>query len=150
MSIKVDAEKIKNDLEQIIESLGFELADISTPIVGGRLVVKVFIFSDNGVTLDDCAVVSRNISEILDKDDPISGRYTLEVSSLGLGRPLITVRDFERRIGEKVRITYKENEKSKVVEGILLDCKDNFIRLDKKGDIITIPVDTNPRGKIIF
>ncbi|UCC79599.1 MAG: ribosome maturation factor RimP, partial [Candidatus Zixiibacteriota bacterium] len=65
-----DLESLKERLGTIVESLGFELAEISAPVVGGRLVLRLFVHSPDGVTLDDCAEISRSISEKLDRDDP--------------------------------------------------------------------------------
>ena len=111
--MKVDIEHLKDKMRTITESLGFELADLAAPVYGGRLILRIFIYSPRGVTLDDCTTVSRAISDMLDTDDPIPNRYTLEVSSLGLDRPLVTPKDFTRRIGERVRVTYQNNDGEK-------------------------------------
>lgn len=147
---KVDLETLKKELETFVDSLGFELADISAPVVGGRLTLRLFVHSPNGVTLDDCARVSRSVSEKLDTDDPIHSRYTLEVSSLGLDRPLVTVRDFQRRIGETVKITFKENGKKVSVKGILKSVDEKTIEIKSEKEIVSVPVEANPRGKIVI
>lgn len=89
------------------EALGFELVDAE--LSGGRQhrTLRVYIDSPHGVTVDDCAAVSRQLSAILDVEDPFPGRYTLEVSSPGLDRPLVTPADFRRFQGSviKVRLT---------------------------------------------
>jgi len=69
------------------------------------LILRLFIDKEGGITLDDCAHVSRQLSARLDAEDPIDGRYTLEVSSPGLDRPLSRERDFERFAGQRVRVT---------------------------------------------
>lgn len=71
----------------------------------GGLIVRLFIDKEGGVTLDDCAHLSRQLSARLDAEDPIEGRYTLEVSSPGLDRPLSRDRDFERFTGRRVKVT---------------------------------------------
>jgi ribosome maturation factor RimP len=147
---KVDLETLKKDLETFVDSLGFELADISAPVVGGRLTLRLFVHSPDGVTLDDCAHISRSVSEKLDTDDPIHSRYTLEVSSLGLDRPLVTVRDYQRRIGETVKLTFKENGKKVSVKGILKSANEKTIEIDDRKEILSVPVEANPRGKIVI
>jgi len=97
-------------LEPEIESLGYELADIEVNIVGG--VLRLFIDSEDGITLDDCAAVSRQVSALLDVEDPIPGEYNLEVSSPGLNRRLVKTSHFERFAGSTVKVKLK-----RLVEG---------------------------------
>ena len=148
--MKIDVETIRKKIGSITESLGFELDDISAPVVGGRLVLRIFIFSSNGVNLDDCAKISRAIANQLEEDDSIASRYTLEVSSLGLDKPLLTTRDFQRRIGEKVKITYDNNGKRHSAKGILIECDNDMIKIKQKEEMILIPVNASPKGKIII
>lgn len=88
----------------ILASYGLELADLELKGEGRRHMLRVFIDKPGGVTLDDCAEVSRDVSALFEVEDPIEGAYTLEVSSPGLDRPLKKPRDFERQIGRLVRI----------------------------------------------
>jgi ribosome maturation factor RimP len=148
--MKIDVESLKNKIEAVAGQIGFELAELSAPVVGGRLILRVFIHSPQGVTLDDCARVSRGLSDMLDTLDVINTRYTLEVSSLGLDRPLLTPRDFSRRVGEAVKVSYAESGTQKKVEGVLIESDDSGIKIDRDGEVITIPVGANPRGKIII
>ena len=148
--MKIDIERLKEKMQTVTENLGFELADLAVPVYGGRLILRVYIHSPRGVTLDNCATVSRAISDMLDTDDPIPMRYTLEVSSLGLDRPLVSPKDFARRIGERVKVTYSGNDGEKNVEGLLIYSDEIDVKIDTGDETITIPVDANPRGKIII
>jgi ribosome maturation factor RimP len=91
-------------LERIVSFAGLELVHFETRRESGGTVLRLYIDREGGVTLDDCARVSRQVSAELDADDPIPGRYTLEVSSPGLDRPLSRDRDFERFAGSQVRV----------------------------------------------
>ena len=71
---------------------------------GRFMTVRLFIDKDSGVTVDDCADVSRQVSAILDVEDPIADKYNLEVSSPGLDRPLFTLPQFERYIGQDIAV----------------------------------------------
>lgn len=94
--------------EPLAASLGLELAEVEYKQEGARLVLRIFIDRDGGVTLDDCAAVSRELAEILDVEDFIQSRYSLEVSSPGLNRPLKKPSDYERFTGRLVKIrTYE-------------------------------------------
>ncbi len=86
------------------EALGFELVDVELIGGGHSPTLRVYIDSPKGITVDDCADVSRQLSAIFDVEDPIQGSYTLEVSSPGLDRPLVTLEDFLKRIGETVKL----------------------------------------------
>ena len=91
-------------LERIVAFAGMELVHFEARRESGGTVLRLYIDREGGVTLDDCARVSRQVSAELDADDPIPGRYTLEVSSPGLDRPLTRDRDFERFTGSQVRV----------------------------------------------
>jgi ribosome maturation factor RimP len=148
--MKINVDNLKDKIQGVAESLGFELAELSAPVVGGRLILRVFIHSPNGITIDDCATVSRNLSDLFDTEDLISSRYTLEVSSLGLDRPLLTLRDFARRIGERVKVNYKVSGRENTIEGVLTYSDNADIKIDIGDNIVAIPVDANPRGKIVI
>lgn len=91
-------------LERIVEFAGMELVHVEARRESGGMVLRLYIDREGGVTLDDCARVSRQVSAELDADDPLPGRYILEVSSPGLDRPLSKERDFQRFSGQTVRI----------------------------------------------
>jgi len=94
-------------LEPEVERLGFELADIEISVGGSSGVLRVFIDSDDGITLENCAAVSRQISALLDVEDPIPGEYNLEVSSPGINRRLVKSTHFERFAGSRVKVKLK-------------------------------------------
>jgi ribosome maturation factor RimP len=91
-------------LEPTVTALGLELWGIEHLSQGRRSVLRVYIDNPAGVTIDDCERVSRQVSGILDVEDPIAGEYTLEVSSPGLDRRLFTEAQVGRYIGESVSI----------------------------------------------
>ena len=91
-------------IEPAIEQLGFELSDLELKIGGQDGVVRLFIDSPNGITLEDCESVSRQVSAILDVADPVAGNYSLEVSSPGLDRTLTKLAHFQRFTGKDVRV----------------------------------------------
>lgn len=90
------------------ESIGLELVDAVFANDCGRKVLRVYIDKPGGVSLDDCTAMSREFSTVLDVNDPIPQRYSLEVSSPGLDRPLKKEADFERFMGRKARIRTRE------------------------------------------
>lgn len=106
----------------IIEQKQFELVDVEYVKEGGTWYLRAYIDKPGGITVDDCEVVSRALSDLLDKHDFIEDAYVLEVSSPGLGRPLKKEKDFARSIGEEVDVrTFRAISHQKEFTGILRD-----------------------------
>jgi len=105
---RVQAMRTKATLEALIEpvvtALGYELVGIEHLSQGRRSLLRLYIDSDQGITLDDCERVSHQVSGLLDVEEPIRGDYTLEVSSPGLDRPLFKPEHYQRFVGHKVRL----------------------------------------------
>jgi ribosome maturation factor RimP len=90
--------------EPVVESMGYELVGVELIGAGAYGTLRVYIDRDSGVSLDDCAAISHQISGILDVEEPIKQAYDLEVSSPGIERPLFKLVDFERYAGKTARI----------------------------------------------
>lgn len=98
-------EQLLTDLVRpVAEALGYELWGIEYLSHGKQSVVRIYIDSPDGVNVDDCAKVSRQVSSVFDVEEPILGEYTLEVSSPGMDRPLFTLDQFNQHVGELVKI----------------------------------------------
>ena len=107
-------------LEPIVTEHGFELVDVEYVKEAGPWYLRAYIDKPGGITVDDCEVVSRQFSDILDEKDYIEDAYIFEVSSPGLGRPLKKEKDFKRSMGEEVEIrTYRAIDRQKEFTGIL-------------------------------
>ncbi|RBP63779.1 ribosome maturation factor RimP [Brenneria salicis ATCC 15712 = DSM 30166] len=89
-----------------VEALGYELVGIEF-IRSRQSTLRIYIDSEDGITVDDCADVSHQVSAVLDVEDPITVAYNLEVSSPGLERPLFTVEHYVRFIGEEVTVVLR-------------------------------------------
>ncbi|GKX56595.1 ribosome maturation factor RimP [Leminorella grimontii] len=99
-------QKLTELISAPVEALGFELVGIE--FIRGRMsTLRIYIDSENGISVDDCADVSHQVSAVLDVEDPITTAYNLEVSSPGLDRPLFTAAHYERFIGEEVSLTLR-------------------------------------------
>ena len=110
----------KNFYEPIVAEQGFELVDVEYVKEAGNWYLRAYIDKPGGITVDDCEVVSRRFSDILDEKDYIEDSYIFEVSSPGLGRPLKKEKDFARSVGEEVEIrTYRAVDRQKEFIGIL-------------------------------
>lgn len=136
-------------IRQPIEAEGFDLIELKLVRYKSSTRVRVFVDSDNGVKLDDCAHLSRIIETALDAAGVLRNDYMLEVSSPGLDRPLQTNKDFRRRVGESVRIFFDDAGRSPM-EGELVGADETSIELlidnaREKIDLAGIRM-----GKILF
>ncbi|HHV98131.1 MAG TPA: ribosome maturation factor RimP [Clostridiaceae bacterium] len=112
----------------IVEKYSFELVDVEFVKEGANWYLRVYIDKEGGITLDDCQVVSEELSVVLDEADPIDQRYFLEVSSPGIERPLKKDKDFERYKGHPVVVkTFNAIDGKKEFEGELVGLIDNKI-----------------------
>ena len=91
-------------LRPAVEEVGKELLGVEFISAGNNSVLRLFIDHENGINVDDCAEVSRQVGAILDVEDPISREYNLEVSSPGLDRPLFELAHFQEVIGETINV----------------------------------------------
>ena len=122
-------------LEPAIEALGYELSDLELNLGHGHGLIRLFIDGTNGITLDDCEQVSRQVSGILDVEDPIASDYNLEVSSPGADRKLVKPAHFDRFAGNEVKVKLKRLvEGRRRIKGQLLGRDERMIqvRMDNK------------------
>jgi ribosome maturation factor RimP len=90
--------------EPVVESMGYELVGVEFNAAGNQGTLRVYIDREQGVSLDDCAAISHQLSGILDVEEPISQAYDLEISSPGVDRPLFKITDFERYSGQTAKV----------------------------------------------
>lgn len=133
--------KVEEIVEEIalpvVEKHAFELVDVEFIKEGANWYLRIYIDKPNGITLDDCQLISEEVSEKLDKVDPIEQSYFLEVSSPGLERPLKKDTDFEKYKGELVEVkVYNPIDNQKIFEGELLGLKDDKICIKQGNDTV--------------
>lgn len=95
---------VANLIEACLAQQGFELVELQMQQQRGRCLIRLYVDTDDGVSLEDCQKLSFDIGQILDDADIMPNAYVLEVSSPGLDRPLRTVRDFQRQCNRLVRV----------------------------------------------
>ena len=118
-------------LEPILKENNYELYDVEYVKENGNAYLRVYIDKEGGININDCELVSRSLSDLLDKNDFIADSYILEVSSPGLGRKLKKDRHFEKSIGEEVDIKlYKAIDNKKEWSGILIGFDDETISIE--------------------
>ena len=121
--------ELKNIIKNIIEENGCKLYDIEFTEENGYQYLRIYITKNGGVSLNDCVAINNLISPILDIEEPIDGKYFLEVSSPGIERKLSKKEHFENSIGENIKITLNDGTK---IKGVLKDVINNEIIIGEK------------------
>ena len=128
-------------LRPLVEGLGYELWELEYSPGRGNGLLRLYIDAAAGITVDDCEVVSRAVSEWLDAEDPVPGHYTLEVSSPGIERPLRTAAQFARYVGESVLVELVQPlEGRRRFKGTLVAVTAEMIEVDMDGRRHALPV----------
>ena len=140
MSKREDYEQLTEKLLlPIIENYGFELVDVEYVKEAGTWYLRAYIDKQGGITIDDCEIVSRAFSDVLDEKDYIEDAYIFEVSSPGLGRPLKKEKDFVRSMGEEVEIrTYRAIDKQKEFIGILAGFDKDTVTIEYEDETLQV------------
>lgn len=126
----VVADNLTSLIEPVVEGLGYELLGIEYISQGRHSILRLYIDSAQGVGLGDCERVSRQVSGVMDVEDPIKGQYVLEVSSPGLDRPLFKAEHYLNHIGCNVRIRLRRpQDNQRKFRGELLAADDEGILL---------------------
>ena len=138
-------------LQPVVESLGYEFWGLEY-IQGRGATLRIFIDrdSDEGVSVDDCALVSHQVSGVLDVEDPIPGEYNLEVSSPGMDRPLFTLEQWGRYIGEDIQIRLLAPVAGKRrLTATLTAIEGDEVLLDVKGEALRVPFAQVDRATLV-
>lgn len=140
MAVSKKVESLIELLSPAVEAVGFELWGLEFFQQGRHSVVRLYIDGPDGVGVDDCAAVSHQVSGVLDVEDPITGEYTLEVSSPGWDRPLFTLSQFARFTGSEVsvRLASPLNGRRKY-KGVVQRVTDAEVELLVDGAAVLIP-----------
>lgn len=144
-------ETVTKLVEPIVSELHLELVEVQFRREAVGWVLRLIIDGDAGVTLDKCATVSREVSSLLEVEDPIEQAYNLEVSSPGLDRPLKKEKDFIRFKGSKAKVTTSEPiERRKHFDGVIEDFDQNMLSLATDQGLLEIPYDQIAKARLII
>ncbi|WP_394131146.1 ribosome maturation factor RimP [Shewanella maritima] len=142
--------KLVDMLSGPVEALGFDLWGIEYIQAGKHSIIRVFIDAENGINIEDCAEASRQISAIMDVEDPITTEYTLEVSSPGVDRPLFTAEQYAAYVGEdaKVQLTMPVNG-SRNLKGVITAIDGQMLTMTVDGKELIVALDNIRKGNVI-
>ncbi|SDS93578.1 ribosome maturation factor RimP [Halopseudomonas xinjiangensis] len=137
-------------LAPIVEALGYRCWGIEYLSQGRHTLLRVYIDHPEGISVEACAAVSRQASAVLDVEDPISGDYTLEVSSPGMDRPLFTLEQFAESTGEQVKIKLRAPyEGRRNFQGVIRGVEGDEVVLQVEDHEYLLPIDSIDKSNII-
>ncbi len=147
--------KLKEQVEQgvmpLIKELGYELVELEIKGGGPSSIVRIYIDKEKGVTVEDCALISKEVSDYLDTEDLIQSRYTLEVSSPGLDRPLTKENDFNRKKGEMIKLFTKDpQDQHNGLQGEIIEYKESGLYLKTDSETVSVPGETILKAQLLF
>ena len=144
------SEEIFKLLGPSVESLGYELSDLEVKLGARESLLRLFIDKPEGIGVEDCEIVSRQVSTLLDVEDPLPGNYVLEVSSPGLDRRLTKLEHFQRFMGNDVRVKLRfPLEGRKNFRGALRAADEENIEVEVDGKSLSLPIATIESARLV-
>jgi ribosome maturation factor RimP len=142
---------LRNRLAGLIAAMGYEFVGCELQPQGRSSVLRIYIDTEQGITLTDCSKVSRQISAMLDVEDPIQGDYSLEISSPGLNRPLFEIDQYKKVIGSRIKVRmYNPLNNQRNFVGILQQIDEtNDIHLLMDTEKVILPFSGIEKARVI-
>lgn len=145
---------VSDQIEQLVEgpivSLGYMLVGIEYVKNGQNTVLRIYIDSDQGISIEDCERVSHQVNGILEVEDPINSAYSLEVSSPGFDRPLFKQQDFERFVGVQAKVVMKlPIQGRRNFKGLLDGFSEGNILIEVDGEVYELPLTKMSKARLV-
>ena len=142
--------KLTAMLRPAVEEVGKELLGVEYISAGNQSVLRLFIDHENGIDVDDCAEVSRQVGAILDVEDPIANEYSLEVSSPGVDRPLFTLAHFAAVVSEEVSVKLNvPQDGRRNFKGTLVSIDEDMINVEVDNQVFSLLIDNVSKANLI-
>lgn len=142
--------KLTSLLQPLVEDLGYEFVGLHYSGSPKHPVLVIYIDASGGVAVEDCAKVSREIAAILDVEEPIAGKYRLEVSSPGLDRPLFTLAQFQQFSGEVAQISlFSPRDGRRKYRGKILGTEEGKVKMEQDGVEVTLDLGNIAKARLV-
>ncbi|MBD3383098.1 MAG: ribosome maturation factor RimP [candidate division Zixibacteria bacterium] len=147
----ISEEKLQEMIRGEVQDANLVFVEMQLVRHKGSTILRVFADKPGGITVDDCARLSRRLELVLDNEEVFDKRYLLEVSSPGLDRPLTTEQDFSLKVGETIRLNYTDDvgDRQQLV-GKIITAGDNLVKLETDSGQVEKSLDNIVQGKIIL
>lgn len=144
-------DSVRRLIEPAVAGLGYELVGVEYLPNRRGSTLRIYIDKPGGVGVDDCALVSQQVSGVLDVEDPIPGQYNLEVSSPGLNRPVFKPGDYDRFAGERIRVRLTGlREGRRKITGSLVGLRDGAVVIDEDGVEHRVPLEWIDKANLLL
>ena len=138
-------------VEPILDEMGFELVDVEYLSLYGKWVLRLYIDTETGVTIDDCVSVSREIGDLIDIKEVVTHEYTLEVSSPGIDRPLKKEKDFVGAVGKKIKVRMiAPMDGRRSFTGYLEDFENGTLHIEVDGTPVALPWAEVEKANLVY
>ncbi|PIP80954.1 MAG: ribosome maturation factor RimP [Gammaproteobacteria bacterium CG22_combo_CG10-13_8_21_14_all_40_8] len=142
--------RLNEIIQPAVAASGYEFVGIEYKPAGKHSILCVYIDHENGISVDDCAICSHQISALLDVEDPIAGEYNLQVSSPGLDRPLFNAAQFQQYLGEEVKVKLHSAVKGqRNLKGKISQVVEDEISIKTESEVLTFNIHQLNRANII-
>jgi ribosome maturation factor RimP len=142
--------KLTDIVQPVVESLDFEFVGLEYTSNPKNPVLIIYIDHENGIAVENCAAVSREVAAILDVKDPIAGHYTLEVSSPGLDRPLFTEEQYASFAGQQAQLTlYAPEEGRRRFKGVILGAEKGQVSIEQDGVPVVLEFSNIAKARLV-
>ncbi|MEZ5490375.1 MAG: ribosome maturation factor RimP [Gammaproteobacteria bacterium] len=149
--MKRSERQIADLLEPTITALGLELWGVEHISQGRHSVLRIYIDNPDGISIEDCERVSRQVSAVLDVEDPIAGEYNLEVSSPGADRRLFSLEQFNLYVGNEVSVRLRTPiEGRRKLQGRISEVTENTVCLEVDSVIYQCPFEAVEKANLVF
>lgn len=143
-------EQLQALIAPVVEALGYQCWGIEFVAQGKHSLLRVYIDKTDGILVDDCEIVSRQLSSVLDVEDPITQEYTLEVSSPGMDRALFTLEQYAAYVGELVKVKLRSPfEGRRNFQGVLRGIEDEDVIVQVDEHEFLLPIELIEKANII-
>ena len=143
-------EKLDAMIEPAVAALGFELVGVEFVRAGKHSTLRIYIDHENGISVDDCADVSHQVSAVLDVEDPINTEYNLEVSSPGMDRPLFKARHYESVVGQVVTLRLRvPQDNRRNFKGEVLGVENGIVTVKVDNEEFQLVIDNIEKGNLV-
>ena len=138
-------------IDTTIQALGLELWGVELLQQGKYSLLRIYIEREEGVTIEDCEKVSRQVSALMDVEDPIAGEYTLEVSSPGMDRPLFTIEQYSQFVGSEVDLKLRRPvDGRRKFKGQIIKVSEDVVVLSVDGSEFSLEFSDIEKSSIVF
>ena len=143
-------EQLQALLAPVIEALGYVCWGVEYISQGRHSLLRVYIDHPNGILVEDCEKVSRQVSGVLDVEDPITNEYTLEVSSPGMDRPLFTLEQFAAHAGEQIKVKLRSPfDGRRNFQGLLRGVEDQDVVVQMDEHEYLLPIEMIDKANVV-